>query len=152
MLLICRDFTGTYIATVLALIAVDYLLVLTIGREAPSGANLVPLIVGAMIAGQYHAKRTGIRPPSGFSWLAAFWMTVISVALGVVAAVVLLWFLGADEARALSDLVDRMTITALVGILFVVSLICILITRLMFGIGITQGLKTATVVPDDTFD
>jgi hypothetical protein len=85
MLLICRDFGFAYTGALAVLVGLAVFLNKYIGSDMANVIGTVPVMVGAMFAGQHHGVRTGRRPGSGFSWLAAFIMVILATAIGIAA-------------------------------------------------------------------
>ena len=150
MLLICRDFIVTYILAVIALVLLTVAIESLLATDLGNAFNIIPQIVGALVAGQRYGKRTGTRPESRFAWQAAFWMTMISVTLSVGLAFGFVAYMGpGDAAPLLSFFQDQMTL--IIAIFAVVIVVYLLATRYFFGMGAKQGAAASGSINAEIF-
>ncbi|MEM7057794.1 MAG: ABZJ_00895 family protein [Pseudomonadota bacterium] len=148
--LICRDFIVTYVLAMIGLLAVSLGVEALFQTDIGSAVNVVPQIVAALVAGQRHGKRTGIRPNSSFSWTAAFWMTSISVGLSLVLATGFIIYMGPGDAAPMFEFLTTEW-HWFVGILAIFIVIYLLITRYFFGLGAKQGAQASPHADSEIF-
>jgi hypothetical protein len=107
----------------------------------PSAVGWLPLILGAMMAGQFYGAKTGGKPTQGFAWLAGFCFMVVSVILSVailyLAAKVMGFDMGLSVQQLRAEMGDDGPLIA--GLLGVVLLIIWVGQRFMFSTGAKQG-------------
>ncbi len=143
MLRVCRDFTIAYVLAVLVLIAIGFLIEYLFQYDIGNAANIVPAMVGAMYAGQRYGTRTGTAPPSSFSWAAAFWMLVISIALSFVAIGIFAVLLGMEFVDAILEIFSQLPALWIGIIVAVILLVYFLIPRYFFSWGARKASETS---------
>jgi hypothetical protein len=112
-----------------------------------NAVGFLPLILGAMMAGQHYGTKTGAKPPAAYAWKAGLLFTLVSFAVSVLVlyaiAVALGYDVGALVAGALAEMGgDGALIAGLIG--GVVALIWVL-QRFIFSMGAGQGAKQAAM-------
>jgi hypothetical protein len=110
--------------------------------------GILPLVVGAMQAGQRYGTQTGQKPTSGYSWTASFLFVVVSTVLGLAIAYATLTYYGINVAELLSagmtDLArEGITGTIIAAVLVVILLFLWVVTRFSFSWGAGSGVKLA---------
>lgn len=100
-----------------------------------SGA-FVSSMVGALGAGMFYRRRTGIEATSAFAWKAAFVVTVVTL---ILSAVVVAWL---RKSGSLSELDEISGGAYALGIVFV-GIITLLVVRFFFRWGTRLGAKNA---------
>jgi len=99
---------------------------------SPSGA--VSTVIGAMIAGQLHGRRTGEEVSSGFAWKVAALLTVVLLAVSGS----LLAILKAQGDPVLADASAGL----ILGILAFLGLLSFFAIRFTFRWSVAQGVRT----------
>lgn len=148
--LICRDFLIAYILMVIAYVLLATAIEVMLGIDLGNALNIVPQIVAALIAGQRHGKRTGVRPESRFSWQAAVWMTLISVGLSIMLATGFIIYMGPGDAAPLFDFIQSQVIVV-AFIIFLILAVYVLVSRYFFGLGAKQGVAVSPQADADIF-
>jgi hypothetical protein len=105
----------------------------------------MPLIMGAMFAGQFYGKKVGAKPPQSFSWMAGlmFLLTSLMLSLAILYAVAVA--MGLDVGATIRELqAGAGEDTALVaGIIGGVLLVIWVALRIMFSTGAAGAVKQA---------
>lgn len=148
--LICRDFAIIYVLALIGLMVIALALEQMTGTDVGSAVNIVPQIVAAMLSGQRHGKRAGVRPNSGFAWKAAFLMTMISVGLSILFAIVLIGLAGPADTDPLMNFL-RTQVVVIVLVSLVIIVLYLLVSRYFFGLGAKQGAAKSPQVDDEVF-
>ena len=144
---ICLNYFITLVLTTFALIVVSGLLAAYTGFDTGSGTSFIPVMVGALVAGQRHAAHTKAMPESGFSWQASMWMTVITALVGAVVLALMLLVLGTSLAADLQSV----SLGIFAAVVVVVLLIQFLAIRFFFGMGAKQTIKALDRQTRETF-
>jgi hypothetical protein len=105
----------------------------------------MPLILGAMFAGQNYGTKTGAKPPQSYAWMAGLLFTLVSLVLSVAVIYVVAVAAGVDisatVAQMRAELGDDTGLIA--GILGGVVLLIWVLQRFIFSVGAVQGAKVA---------
>lgn len=94
--------------------------------------GLVSAVVGAMAAGMFHGRRTGIVAGAGFAWRAAFAITAAMLALSVIVVEWMRRSGGLPELAGISPAGYALALAA-------VALLTLLVTRVFFRWGTKLG-------------
>jgi hypothetical protein len=151
MVKICRDFTIVYVLTLVGLGALGIALEVYAGFDIGNAATIMPVLVGAFSAGQLHGRRTGMPPTGAFSWRAAVWMVVITLALSLIVLGALWVSIPQDELAILFDGLNQGVSALILVFLAVVLVIELLLCRYIFAWGARQMVKLADKETIDRF-
>ncbi len=107
----------------------------------------LPLILGAMMAGQHYGAKTGGKPPKSYAWMASLLFTVASIAISLLVlygiAVAMGHDVGALIAQAQAEIGgDGVLIASIIAGLLVLIWV---LQRFMFSMGAGQGAKQAAL-------
>jgi hypothetical protein len=110
--------------------------------------GMLPLIIGAMQAGQRYGMQTGKKPPGGYSWVASLLFIIVSTVLGLALAYGLLAAQGLNPMELLNAAIvgfqqEGISVGLMAGIIGGVMLLLWLLTRFAFGFGAGTGAKLA---------
>lgn len=113
-----------------------------------SAVGWMPLILGAMFAGQSYGAKTGAKPSQGFAWMAGLVFMLVSVVLSVVILYIVALVLGLDVggitmAELRAQVGDDGALIA--GIIGGVLLLIWVLQRFSFSTGAKQGAKQAAM-------
>jgi len=115
----CLSFAGFWMLATLALFVVAIALAAFLSFEIPSGTSIGVQIAVFYIVGDRLGRRTAVLPDGAWYWRAAFFATMISIALsGLLVAIMLIVFgtalLGALSSEVLAGFLGLMLIVLLV--------------------------------------
>ncbi|MGL5010657.1 MAG: ABZJ_00895 family protein [Paracoccaceae bacterium] len=112
-----------------------------------SAVGWMPLILGAMMAGQHYGAKAGAKPPQGYAWMAGLIFTIVSILLSVAVLYVMALALGLDIPGSIAQLrAEAGDDAALIaGILGGVLLLIWVLQRFIFSVGAGQGAKQAAL-------
>ncbi len=139
-------YTGYYLLIAIALNAALWALQRFAGFEIESSAlGWMPLILGAMMAGQYYGKKVGAKPAQSYAWLAGFLFMLVSVILSLAVLYALALIIGENVGGAVAQLRaevgnDAGLIVAFVGVFLLVIWVG---QRFMFSAGAAGVVKQA---------
>jgi hypothetical protein len=107
----------------------------------------LPLLIGAMMAGQSYGTNVGAKPPQSYSWMAGLLFMVTSVVISLlvlyVIAVALGYDVGALIAQARNEVGgDGVLVASIIGGLL---LFIWVLQRFAFSMGAGQGAKQAAL-------
>jgi hypothetical protein len=107
----------------------------------------LPLILGAMMAGQHYGAKVGGKPRQSYSWMAGllFMLTSVLLSLGLlyVIALAMGYDVGALMTQAQAEVGGDGALIA--GIIGGVLLLIWVLQRFMFSMGAAQGAKQAAM-------
>ncbi|MGL4320596.1 MAG: ABZJ_00895 family protein [Paracoccaceae bacterium] len=105
----------------------------------------LPLIIGAMFAGQFYGTKVGAKPPQSYSWMAGLLFMLTSIVLSVGVLYVIAVAMGLDIGATIRELqAGAGEDTGLVlGIIGGVMLLIWVIQRFMFSTGAAGAIKQA---------
>ena len=113
----------------------------------PGAVGWMPLILGAMMAGQSYGAKAGAKPSQGFAWMAGLIFTLVSLVLGVGLLYGVALALGLDIkggiAQMQREIGDDGALIA--GILGGFVLLLWVLQRFIFSVGAGQGAKQAAL-------
>jgi hypothetical protein len=141
-------YVGFYLGSAILINAVvwaaDYFAGFTIEANA---VGWLPLILGAMMAGQHYGAKAGAKPPQSFSWLASLMFMLVSIALSLSVIYVMALVLQIEVSAAMAQMQaevgnDAGLIAAIIGGLL---LFIWVIQRFSFSTGAAQGAKQAAM-------
>lgn len=99
--------------------------------------------VAATLVGQWYGQATGARMPDGLAWIATLLFTAATVVISAILLGATTLLLGVSLAEILAvdpaELLDHAYL--FLGILVTLLFVQFLFTRLMFGMGVKQGIK-----------
>jgi len=131
---------GVYVAVLVALIVVGWLLARFTSVGIPSGLNTVlPPMMAALMEGQAMAKRSGVMMPSGAMWRSAVAMTA------VVAAINMVILFGLSMIPGFADLFNKFGFGLLGGIFLFLLVMVFFTNRIFLWFGQRNTLKTTDV-------
>jgi len=131
---------GVYVAVLVALIVVGWLLARFTSVGIPSGLNTVlPPMMAALMEGQAMAKRSGVMMPSGAMWRSAVAMTA------VVAAINMGILFGLSMIPGFADLFNKIGFGLLGGIFLFLLVMVFFTNRIFLWFGQRNTLKTTDV-------
>ncbi|MDF1872166.1 ABZJ_00895 family protein [Vannielia sp.] len=131
---------GVYVAVLVALIVVGWLLARFTSVGIPSGLNTVlPPMMAALMEGQAMAKRSGVMMPSGAMWRSAVAMTA------VVAAINMVILFGLSMIPGFADLFNAIGFGLLGGIFLFLLVMVFFTNRIFLWFGQRNTLKTTDV-------
>jgi hypothetical protein len=142
-------FTGIYLLLAIILNVVLWALETYAGFVMDSNAiGILPLVVGAMQAGQRYGTQTGQKPASGYSWTVSFLFIVVSTVVGLAIAYASLAYYGINPMElitaALADLArEGITGTVIGAVLGGIVLLLWVGARFAFSWGAGTGAKLA---------
>lgn len=125
--------------TMIAILAIAYLLQIFVGYDLGSSASIVSALVPAMDAGQTYARRTKQRPENGFAWKISAVFVAINATLGLAFYLVFSMAFG-----GLADAADLLGAVGAVGWVIIVAVAFViywLASRFFFGFGAKNELK-----------
>jgi hypothetical protein len=112
-----------------------------------SAVGWMPLILGAMMAGQSYGSKAGAKPSQRFAWMAGLIFAVVSVVLGVAIMYGMALVLGIDIAEGIAqirrEIGDDGALVA--GVLGGIVLLIWVLQRFIFSVGAGQGAKQAAL-------
>jgi hypothetical protein len=105
----------------------------------------LPLILGAMFAGQYYGTKAGAKPPQSFSWMAGLLFMVVSVILSVGLLYALALVAGLDVGAAIDEMLAHAgdDVGLIAGIIGGLLLLIWVAQRFMFSAGAAGAVKQA---------
>ena len=105
----------------------------------------MPLILGAMFAGQHYGKAVGAKPAQSYAWMAGLLFMLVSVVLSVALMYGAALIAGLDMGVTLSQLQAQMGDDAglIAGIIGAVLLLIWVLQRFMFSTGAAGAVKQA---------
>lgn len=111
----------------------------------PSSIGWLPLILGAMFAGQHYGTRAGAKPPQGYAWMAGLLFTSVSVAVSMLVFYVIAVAMGFDTKVLMVELLAQVGNDAglILGILGGFMLLIWVLQRFAFSMGAGQAVKQA---------
>ncbi|SIO33086.1 ABZJ_00895 family protein [Vannielia litorea] len=126
-------YTGVYVATMLALAALNWALATFASYSLPSGlGTILPPMLAAMLEGQFHARATRAPLAPGEAWRAAGVMTGIAA---VIAGLMLVIVAAGTPEYA------QLPTGLLAGITLALLVATFLVNRLFLGMGARQELR-----------
>lgn len=122
-----------------------------ISTDSGGGLGFLPLILGAMFAGQRYGNLAKAKPPSGHAWLASFCFAVTTVAvLGLTWFVVVQFLNPGLVTGSFGQLVTEIGLGAVIGIAAGLFVLIWVLQRISFGFGAGQSIKIAQRVAAKT--
>jgi hypothetical protein len=114
------------------------------GTESGAGMGFLPVILGAMMAGQRYGKLAGAKPTAGYSWTASFCFAVVTLASIALILFATASLLGPQFALPpLSDVIDEMGMGLFFGVFAGFFLLIWVLQRFIFSFGAGQSVKLA---------
>jgi hypothetical protein len=110
--------------------------------------GMLPLIIGAMQAGQRYGMQTGKKPRAGYSWVVSLLFVIVSTALGLALVYVIMVAEGLNPIELLNAAIvglqdEGISLGLGAGILGGIVLLLWLLTRFAFSFGAGTGAKQA---------
>jgi hypothetical protein len=105
----------------------------------------LPLLLGALMAGQSYGSKAGGKPPQGFSWMAGLIFLIVSLAISIVALYLFALIFGFETSGIVTQLRAEIggDMGLFVGIMAGVLLFIWVLLRFAFSMGAGQGAKQA---------